>query len=665
MQKTINSNFIKKYPLIFKKYKPLKKIANGAFSEVYAGMNIVENKKIAIKIEDKNCKKPLLQSETFFLFTLKGIGIPQVLSYGVNKEYNILVMPLLGKNLLEIYKEKNGNFEFSDICLIAIQIIDRIEYIHNKYIIHKDIKPENFLLGLNDPDLIYLIDFGLSKKYKSGRTGNHIRYQNIMKFIGNISYASSNALRGWEQSRRDDLESVGYMLIYFLKGTLPWRDYKLTNSEGDYIKISQIKKNIKTQRLCAGLPKEFSDYMNYVKNLNFEQCPDYNYLRNLFKNLLYKKKLLNIISFSWVNNDYRYKDNNWHKKTCVSYHRKSSSRQRLYNQIKERLSSLNKSNNENTATNNSSNTPNTASLLPKESGNTIKFFDEGKNKKSHNMRPINCNIYNENDNYFNYKTNNTEYNTPTLGSIILNDNNYTSTRPTIAKEDNNENFYSKTGYLSFKGNNPDENLNNTVKTNPKNTYFVLEKNNHSSNNINKNKNELYKNQFIKNASINLYKYDEKNPHVNIYNSINNITLINNKPIINNYNIINNNFIPLHRSQKISNEKKMNNNNQKSDNYMKIITNIKKNMPRIQKKAIVNNNLKIVSRANPATAKNTYTKVNINDIKTFCKPKTDVKKYKYEQKSYKKNKPSNFKSDGYRYKYKGKTNIHQNEHCLII
>ena len=666
MKKSPNLNFIKKYPLIFKKYKPIKKIATGAFSEVYGGMNIIENTKIAMKIENKNSKRPSLQSESFFLYSLKGLGIPQILSYGVNKEYNILVMPLLGKNLLEIYKEKNLNFSLSDICLIAIQILDRIEYIHNKNIIHKDIKPENFLIGLNDPDLIYLIDFGLSKKYKSSRTGNHIRFQNIMKFTGNIRYASCNALRGWEQSRRDDLESIGYMLIFFLKGTLPWQNFKLKNNDSDFIKIGEFKKNIKPQKLCEGLSKEFIDYMDYVKNLNFEQNPDYNYLKNLFKNLLFKKKL-NIQNFSWIINDDPFDDSRFHKRVYASVHRKSCPRQRLYNQIKERLSSLSKSNNENGTTNNLSNNPMTTSCLPRDSCNYIKYFAEDKGEKFPNMRKINYKKYNiENNKYFNYQVNNTEYDSPNLVNTIVNDNFHTNIKSTISKEYLNENFYNKTtGYKSYKENKPNTNIVKTAKINAKNVCFFPFQQIEYNNNINNmNNNELNKNPYIKNATVNLYESNFKNQGVNIYNNTNNITLINNKPIINNYNIINNNYSPLRKSQNVSKEKSTEK-NRMSQNFMKVINAVKNKMPRFQKRIIKNINLK-TPRTNVVSANNTYTKVNIKKINALLKTNTEAKAYKINQnKNFKKNKYQNYKSDGYRYNNRRKPFNNQDEHCLIM
>lgn len=337
MEKNKNNNesiFIEKYPLIFRKYHPLKKIADGAFSEIFYGVNAHTKEKVAIKIESRYVVNKLLESECFLLFSLKGIGIPKVLSFGHNKEYDILIMPLLGKSLKELYISKNLNFEFKDVCLIAIQIIERIKWVHSQKIIHRDIKPDNFLIGLNDPNIIYLIDFGLSKKYKSSTTGKHIKFTELKKFTGTILYASVNALRFKEQSRRDDLESIGYMLIHLMKGSLPWQRIKVNNKKESYLKISEIKKHINPEKLCENLPGEMIDYINYVRKLQFEESPDYNYLENLFQRMLKKRRYdPDNIYFSWI-------DENSIKrlKKPVNYSKRSScSRERIINKIKKSL----------------------------------------------------------------------------------------------------------------------------------------------------------------------------------------------------------------------------------------------------------------------------------------------------------------------------------------
>ena len=329
------SIFIKKYPLIFKKYRPLRKISNGAFSEIYYGININNNKKIAIKTEYRHTLNKLLESESFLLFSLKGLGIPKVLSFGHNKEYDILIMPLLGKSLKELYLSKNSNFEFKDICLMAIQIIERIKWVHSHNVIHRDIKPDNFLIGLEDPNIIYLIDFGLSKKYKSSTTGKHISFSEVKKFTGTLLYASSNALRFKEQSRRDDLESICYMIIYLMKGSLPWQKLRVNNKKQSYMKVGLFKRNIRPEKLCENLPGEMIDFVNYVKKLQFEEEPDYYFLKNLFEIMLKKGggQGPGNLFFSWINEKYIKK-----LKKPVDYSKRTStSRERIFKKIRKSL----------------------------------------------------------------------------------------------------------------------------------------------------------------------------------------------------------------------------------------------------------------------------------------------------------------------------------------
>ena len=222
MEKSDNKKEISN--IFFGKYKAIKKIGSGSFGYVFKGINLSDQKNVAIKIEKKDTNINLLQKESYYLYQLKGIGIPDIISYGYSGNYNVLIMTLLGESLGKIFY-KNGNFfPLKDICMFTIQILHRIEYVHSKYLIHRDIKPENFLIGEPDKYMIYVIDFGLSKKYKSSRTNKHIQFKLTKKFTGTARYASINAVRGAEQSRRDDLEAIGYMLMYFFnRGKLPWQ----------------------------------------------------------------------------------------------------------------------------------------------------------------------------------------------------------------------------------------------------------------------------------------------------------------------------------------------------------------------------------------------------------------------------------------------------------
>ena len=185
--------------------------------------------------------------------------------------------------------------------MIGIQMLDRLEFIHSKNIIHRDIKPDNFVLGLdNKSHIIYILDFGLSKKFRSSRTHQHIKFSVNKKLTGTARYASINALKGCEQSRRDDLEAIGYVLLYFLRGSLPWQGLHVNKGEDRYKKILQKKKGTSAEDLCKGFPNEFVEYINYTRNLEFEADPDYKFLRGLLTTVLEKQNSQFDFYYDWL-----------------------------------------------------------------------------------------------------------------------------------------------------------------------------------------------------------------------------------------------------------------------------------------------------------------------------------------------------------------------------
>ena len=315
--------------LVFKKYRILRLLGKGSFGFVFEGVNEIDKAKVAVKVEDWKSNEEILESEAYILYYLKGLGIPEVISFGKYGKYKILVENLLGDSLNNIFIKLNKIFTLKDICMIAIQIIDRFKYIHSKYIIHRDIKPDNISVDYETNKIINIIDFGLAKKYRSSRTGKHIKFSKSKKVAGTVRFASTNSLSGKEQSRRDDLESIGYVLIYFAKkGLLPWQGLKEENKIERYKQISNIKKVIKPESLCSGLPEEFCDYIKYVKGLQFEENPNYDYLKGLFMNIMNKMNYKIDLNFSWLNNKkIKKKNNNFIKEN--NYKIKNSSKRRL------------------------------------------------------------------------------------------------------------------------------------------------------------------------------------------------------------------------------------------------------------------------------------------------------------------------------------------------
>ena len=304
-------NIIKKEEhILFKKFKIINKLAEGDFTQVYFGSNILTNESVAIKVECKKSSDLSLESESFFLFEAKGIGIPEILGFGKINHKNVLVEPFLGKSLYNVFEEK-GKLSLSDICIISKQLIDRIQWVHSKNIIHRDIKPDNCLTGRINEGIIYLIDFSISKKYRSNKTGKHIKYSFTGKFIGSILFSSMNALKGLETSRRDDLESIAYMIIYLMKGKLPWENGIGANEKEKFINAYQMKKSISIEDLCKNLPYQIMDFIRYVKKLEFESEPNYDYLRGLIIDILLKRNIIYNNSLKLSSNIYSrniYKD---------------------------------------------------------------------------------------------------------------------------------------------------------------------------------------------------------------------------------------------------------------------------------------------------------------------------------------------------------------------
>ena len=303
MSYTFKDSFLEENNIIFKKYKPIKVIGIGAFSKIYSAIRISDKAVFAIKTEKKSAFKNHLKNEAYNLLTLRdGIGIPKLISYGNNKKYEILIETLLDKSLKDIFIEQKKPCNLIDLCLIAIQSIERLEFIHYKDLIYRDVKPENIMIGLKDPNIIYIIDFGLCQKYRSSKTGKHIQFKETKKFNGTLIYASSYVLQGKESSRRDDLISLAYTLIFLYKRNLPWESNWDKLNKIKYLHIINSKETFDFGQLLVNLPKEMIDFLKYTQNLRFEQDPDYAYMKGCFQNILAKMNLnMNKINFSWIN----------------------------------------------------------------------------------------------------------------------------------------------------------------------------------------------------------------------------------------------------------------------------------------------------------------------------------------------------------------------------
>ena len=284
--------------IIFHKYRCIEKLGQGSFGCIYKGLY---NKDFyALKFESIRSGHNLLENEAMIMNILRGPNVPYIKSYGVMDDFNVLVMQLLGKSL-EYYFTKLKKFNLKTVCLIGCQMVSILEHVHDNNIIHRDIKPDNFAMGLNDLNAyLFILDFGLSRKYRDNCNSEHYPMRKKKKLTGTARYCSINAMRGYDHSRRDDLESIGYLLVYFLKGALPWQGQLGKTKEERYKKILEKKVSTSTQELCEDCPKEFEKYLDYTKNLEFTETPDYGMLRELLTKIINKEKFEYDYIYDWT-----------------------------------------------------------------------------------------------------------------------------------------------------------------------------------------------------------------------------------------------------------------------------------------------------------------------------------------------------------------------------
>ena len=293
--------------IVAKNYQITKKLGNGAFGEIWKAVNLKSKQEYAIKFEEINSKHQQLYAECrIYLWfhsdsTVLAQAIPQVVYYGIEGNKSIMIMDLLGPSLEDLFSKCKKKFSVKTVLMCADQMIKRVEYIHMRRIIHRDIKPDNFTIGHNkNSHRIFIIDFGLAKKFMSSG-GEHIKYREGKGLTGTARYASINTHLGIEQARRDDLESLGYVFLYFLRGSLPWQGLKARNIKDKYEKIKEKKILTKVDDLCTGFPEEFNKYLSFCRKLKFTEKPDYSYLRGLFKNLFKSLGYEYDYQYDWVN----------------------------------------------------------------------------------------------------------------------------------------------------------------------------------------------------------------------------------------------------------------------------------------------------------------------------------------------------------------------------
>lgn len=289
-------------PRVANKFRLGHRVGSGSFGEIYLGTNVQTNEEVAIKLENIKSKHPqLLYESKLYRILQGGTGIPNVRWFGVEGDYNVLVMDLLGPSLEDLFNFCNRKLSLKSVLMLADQMINRVEYVHGKSFLHRDIKPDNFLMGLGRrANQVYIIDFGLAKKYRDSATHQHIPYRENKNLTGTARYASMNTHLGIEQSRRDDLESLGFVLMYFLRGSLPWQGLKAGTKKQKYEKISDKKVSTSIEALCRDQPTEFASYFHYCRSLRFDDKPDYAYLKRLFRDLFIRQGFQFDYMFDWT-----------------------------------------------------------------------------------------------------------------------------------------------------------------------------------------------------------------------------------------------------------------------------------------------------------------------------------------------------------------------------
>jgi casein kinase 1 len=268
-------------------YRVGQKIGEGSFGIIFEGVNLLDNTPVAIKFEPRKCEAPQLRDEYRLYKILDGVpGVPAVYFFGQEGVHNVLVMDLLGPSLEDLFEWCSRKFSVRTVALTACQMIRRVQALHEHSLIYRDIKPDNFLVGRPDTrtaQQVHIVDFGMAKQYRDPRTLQHIAYRERKALSGTARYMSINTHLGIEQLRRDDLELLGHVFMYFLRGSLPWQGLKAPTNKQKYEKIGLKKQLTSVAELCGGFPAQFGQYLTYVRHLKFDEEPDYEYLVGLME----------------------------------------------------------------------------------------------------------------------------------------------------------------------------------------------------------------------------------------------------------------------------------------------------------------------------------------------------------------------------------------------
>lgn len=283
-------------------FKIIRRIGSGSFGKIYLGEDTNTNQPVAIKTEPSTVKNGgQLEFEFRVLNTLKGSPqIPCVYSFTVKGEMKFLVMDLLGKSVEQLFKSCRFKFSIKTVLALTIQMLSAIENLHQLNFIHRDIKPDNFLIGTGSKkNQLYLIDFGLSKQYRDPPTKKHITFESNRGVFGTARYSSLHSLKGLEQSRRDDMEALAYVFIYLLRGSLPWMNFSCKNRKEERELNYNMKVTTDYAQILKGYPKEYLNYYHSVHDLKFDEEPNYSLYRQMFIEAYVREGYIWDFSYDW------------------------------------------------------------------------------------------------------------------------------------------------------------------------------------------------------------------------------------------------------------------------------------------------------------------------------------------------------------------------------
>lgn len=303
LQKSLSDVSVKSGRLrtVANKYAVEGMVGSGAFCKVYQGSDLTTHDVVGIKLEDTQTEHAQLMHESRVYSLLRGgKGVPNMRWFGKEQDYNVMVLDLLGPSLLHLFKLCGQRFSLKTVIMLGYQMIDRVEYVHSRGLVHRDLKPDNFLMGCGwQGNQVFIIDFGLAKEYIDPVTRRHIPCRDRKSFTGTARYASRNQHRGIEHSRRDDIESLGYILMYFLRGNLPWQGQTGHKVDHKYM-YNKVKMDTTVDELCSGYPNQFAEFLHHARGLGFYEQPDYSFLRSLFRDLFIQQKFQLDHVYDWT-----------------------------------------------------------------------------------------------------------------------------------------------------------------------------------------------------------------------------------------------------------------------------------------------------------------------------------------------------------------------------